>query len=117
MEAEIISSLVSELRRGTLILLVLSQLQSPAYGYRLVQTLQQHGIPIEANTLYPLMRRLESQGLLRSTWETAAAKPRKYYALTPEGERVLDAAKAQWLDFCTHVNRLLEEENHATRSD
>ena len=63
---EIISGLILELRRGTLILLVLNQLQKPKYGYNLVKELKEHDIPIEANTLYPLMRRLESQGLLKS---------------------------------------------------
>ena len=68
---EVVSGLILELRRGTLILLVLNQLQKPMYGYNLVKELQDHGIPMEANTLYPLMRRLESQGLLKSEWETS----------------------------------------------
>ena len=61
--------MVLELRRGTLVMLVLSRLREPAYGYALVKSLADHGIPIEANTLYPLMRRLESQGLLESKWD------------------------------------------------
>ena len=76
---EIVSGLILEFRRGTLIMVVLAQLNKPMYGYSLVKELEGKGIPIEGNTLYPLLRRLESQGLLKSEWETDAAKPRKYY--------------------------------------
>ena len=86
---DIVSSMVLELRRGTLVMLVLGQLREPAYGYALVKTLADHGIPIEANTLYPLMRRLEAQGLLTSEWDNGTSKPRKYYRTTDEGVRVL----------------------------
>lgn len=105
---EIVSGLILELRRGTLILLVLSQLREPKYGYHLVKALQENGIPIEANTLYPLMRRLESQGLLQSEWETSEAKPRKYYSLTEDGKLVLEKTKEHWNQFSADVNRLLE---------
>ncbi|HOO28758.1 MAG TPA: helix-turn-helix transcriptional regulator [Lachnospiraceae bacterium] len=109
-EDEIVSGLILELRRGTLILLVLSQLKEPKYGYYLVKTLQENGIPIEANTLYPLMRRLETQGLLSSEWETSETKPRKYYRLTKDGEAVLEKATLHWKQFSADVNRLLEVE-------
>ncbi len=105
---EIVSGLILELRRGTLILLVLSQLREPKYGYHLVKVLQENGIPIEANTLYPLMRRLEAQGLLQSEWETSEAKPRKYYSLTEDGKVVLEKTKVHWKQFSADVNRLLE---------
>lgn len=104
---EIVSGLVLELRRGTLILLVLSQMEQPSYGYSLVKTLEDSGIPIEANTLYPLMRRLESQGLLKSEWETTGNKPRKYYVITPEGKTVLERVKIHWAEFSNTVNTLL----------
>lgn len=107
---EIVSGLILELRRGTLILLVLNQLQKPMYGYNLVKELQEHGIPMEANTLYPLMRRLESQGLLKSEWETGEAKPRKYYSITEDGRAVLQKAKANWFAFSVNVNQLLEDD-------
>lgn len=107
---EIVSGLVQELRRGTLILLVLSQLKTPKYGYNLVKDLQDCGITIEANTLYPLMRRLESQGLLTSEWETSESKPRKYYKITPDGEIVLQKTTEQWKIFSANVNRLIEGE-------
>lgn len=107
---EIVSGLVLELRRGTLILLVLSQLKEPMYGYNLVKKLNDHDIPMDANTLYPLMRRLEGQGLLKSQWETGEGKPRKYYQITPEGQEVLEKTKEYWNGFAKNVNAMLEGE-------
>lgn len=107
---ETVSGLVLELRRGTLILLVLSQLRQPMYGYSLVKKLNDNQIPIDANTLYPLMRRLESQGLLKSQWDTGESKPRKYYQITKEGTAVLEKTKEYWKIFSTNVDKLLEEE-------
>lgn len=107
---ETVSGLVLELRRGTLILLVLSQLRQPMYGYSLVKKLNDNEIPMDANTLYPLMRRLEGQGLLKSQWDTGEAKPRKYYQITEEGLGVLEKTKAYYKTFSENVNRLLEGE-------
>lgn len=106
---DVVSSMVLELRRGTLVMLALSQLRTPAYGYALVKSLADHGIPIEANTLYPLMRRLEAQGLLASEWDHAGSKPRKYYRTTDKGLRVLHEVEAQWRTLCEGVGALLEQ--------
>ena len=103
-----VSGLILELRRGTLILLVLSQLREPMYGYSLVKKLNDNAIPIDANTLYPLMRRLESQGLLKSQWDTGESKPRKYYQITEEGLAVFEKTKAYWKTFSANVDLLLE---------
>lgn len=105
---ETVSGLMQELRRGTLILLVLSQLKEPMYGYSLVKKLNASQIPMDANTLYPLMRRLEGQGLLKSQWDTAESKPRKYYQITPEGLMVLEKTKEYWKSFSARVDALLE---------
>lgn len=105
---ETVSGLVLELRRGTLILLVLSQLKEPMYGYNLVKKLNDCSIPMDANTLYPLMRRLESQGLLKSQWDTGEAKPRKYYQITEDGQAVLEKTTNYWKTFSKNVNELLE---------
>ena len=113
---ETVSGLILELRRGTLILLVLSQLRQPMYGYLLVKKLNDHGIPMDANTLYPLMRRLEGQGLLSSQWDTGEAKPRKYYRITPDGLMVLEKTKEYWKTFSTNVDELLGEK-HESGSD
>lgn len=107
---ETVSGLVLELRRGTLILLVLSQLRQPMYGYSLVKSLNENGIPMDPNTLYPLMRRLEGQGLLKSHWDTGEAKPRKYYQITEEGTAVLEKTSAYYKTFSQTVNALLEGE-------
>lgn len=106
---EILSGLILELRRGSLVMLVLSQLKKPMYGYNLVQNLCEHNMPIEANTLYPLMRRLESQGLLSSEWETSGAKPRKYYSITESGRTVLAKIEHHWHTSVKNINLILEE--------
>ena len=90
-EKDLLTGLIQELRRGTLILSVLSQMGQPKYGYALVQSLEKQGIAIDPNTLYPLLRRLEKQGLLRSEWEMGESKPRKYYQRTPHGDRIYGA--------------------------
>ncbi len=83
---DLLENLSLELRRGTLTLCVLSQMAEKKYGYALVQSLEEKGVPIDPNTLYPLLRRLEGQGLLASSWETDGPKPRKYYRRTPYGD-------------------------------
>ena len=90
------ASLTMEMRRGTIVLCVLSLLDEPAYGYSLVSELERRGGVVEANTLYPLLRRLSSQGLLRSEWDVSAAKPRKYYVLTEKGREVRKAMLTEW---------------------
>lgn len=105
---ETVSGLILELRRGTLILLVLSQLKEPMYGYNLVKRLNDNDIPMDANTLYPLMRRLEGQGLLKSHWDTGESKPRKYYQITEDGLAVLNKTRDYWNLFSANVNALLE---------
>ena len=85
-----------ELRRGVLVLAVLSQLRQRQYGYSLRQALAEGGMPVEEGTLYPLLRRLESQGLLASEWDTATAPPRRYYRLNAEGKRALAELADAW---------------------
>ena len=109
---ELLAGLLLELRRGTIVLSVLSQLSSPTYGYLLVQELGDKGIPVEANTLYPLLRRLEKQGLLKSNWETSGAKPRKYYMRTPEGEEVYQKLKQHWTALTASMEELLKGTNN-----
>jgi DNA-binding PadR family transcriptional regulator len=106
---ELISGFLLELRRGTIVLCVLAKLQEPAYGYSLIADLSQTGITIEANTLYPLLRRLEAQGLLESSWNTEGAKPRKYYTTTVLGKEVLLTLKKHWHSTAQSMNRILED--------
>jgi len=105
---EILTGLVLELRRGTIVLCVLSQLNKPMYGYNLVNVLSENGVNVEANTLYPLLRRLETQGLLESTWETSGTKPRKYYAKTKQGNEICVALKKYWDSIVSSIDNLWE---------
>lgn len=85
-----------ELRRGVLVLAVLSRLRERQYGYSLRQALAEGGLPVEEGTLYPLLRRLEAQGLLASEWDTATAPPRRYYRLNAEGDHALVELAEAW---------------------
>jgi len=93
---ELMSSLVVELRRGTLVLSVLSQLDNPEYGYSLVQKLEEKNSIIEAGTLYPLLRRLEKQQLLTSRWDTTKSRPRKFYVISDQGKQVYLRLVSEW---------------------
>ena len=97
---EIVSGLILEFRRGTLIMVVLAQLNKPMYGYSLIKELEGKGISIEGNTLYPLLRRLE----------TDETKPRKYYIITEDGKLVYKKIKAHWEKFSQSINALMEVE-------
>lgn len=109
-EKNILNNLEQELRRGTLILSVLSQLDEKHYGYSLVQRLEEKGVPIDPNTLYPLLRRLEKQGLLTSEWDVGESKPRKYYCRTRQGDEIYSALKKQWEELSSNMKRLFEKE-------
>lgn len=100
--------LLTELRRGALVLGVLARLRTPHYGYSLRQALADSGMPIEEGTLYPLLRRLESQGLLASEWSIQHAPPRRYYRLSPEGESALLTLASVWRDQVRVMDKLLE---------
>ena len=101
------ASLIMEMRRGTIVLCVLSRLDKPMYGYNLVSELEKNVIPVEANTLYPLLRRLASQGLLESKWDMSTSKPRKYYVTTSEGKAVRSELKKQWKLMSDAMNEIL----------
>ena len=103
-----VSPLLTELRRGTLTLAVLSQLKVPQYGYSLVQALEQSSVSIDQSTLYPLLRRLEKQQLVTSTWDTTESRPRKYYVLTALGEEVLEQLYQEWKQMSENLRNLLE---------
>ncbi len=98
----------TELRRGVLVLAVLSQLRVAQYGYSLRQALADQGIPIEEGTLYPLLRRLEEQELLASEWRIEDGPPRRYYKLSTKGSRVYTQLAANWQSLVTTMKRLLD---------
>ena len=91
--------LVLELRRGILVLATLSQLDEAKYGYALMQDLANQGLEIEQGTLYPLLRRLENQGLLVSQWNVEGSRPRRYYQLSEIGAEVLKNLSHEWIDL------------------
>ena len=101
--------LMQELRRGTLVISVLSQLKEPQYGYSLVQRLSEKGLEIEQNTLYPLLRRLEKQELLISDWEVTGTRPRRYYKLSKNGKDMLEYLSVEWEKLSQVVEKLLED--------
>ena len=107
--SEHIQALRLELRRGIVVLAVLSQMDTARYGYSLIQQLAERGLEIEEGTLYPLMRRLEKQGLLESEWEMSESRPRKYYRISPLGREVLNALIAEWFATVSVMNRMLGE--------
>lgn len=107
--SQILNSLMTELRRGTLTLAVLSQLRTPQYGYSLVQLLEGSGISIDQSTLYPLLRRLEKQGLLESSWDTSVSRPRKYYVLSESGKEIFLQLKEEWMKNSNVLYLLLNE--------
>ena len=105
---EILSGAQQELRRGTVVLACLVLLREPGYGYALLDELRDLGFSVDANTLYPLLRRLESQGLLVSEWNTQEARPRKFYRISPDGERLAAALLADWTRMDASLRRLAQ---------
>lgn len=107
-DADAFGKLELELRRGVVVLATLSQLRTPRYGYELRQALADQGMPIEEGTLYPLLRRLETQGLLESEWKIEDGPPRRYYALNPDGRKLLKKLTESWQGMNGAMDRLLK---------
>ena len=110
-EQDIVSGHIQELRRGTVVLACLIVLREAEYGYALLETLERLGFPVDANTLYPLLRRLEKQGLLTSDWNTDQARPRKFYATSAAGRELSDVLSADWASLQASIRTLEEGEN------
>lgn len=98
-----------ELRRGCLVLAVLAQLRAEHYGYTLRKALAGDGLEIEESTLYPLLRRLESQGLLVSEWREEDKRNKRFYRLSKEGELILGPLSEEWLNLSATLNRIFQE--------
>jgi len=96
-----------ELRRGCLALAVLAQLRQEHYGYTLRKALAQQGLAIDESTLYPLLRRLETQGLLASQWREEDKRNKRFYRLSPEGQRMLSMLLDEWNAINTAVSNIL----------
>jgi PadR family transcriptional regulator PadR len=96
-----------ELRRGCLTLAVLVQLRREHYGYTLRKDLADHGLVIEESTLYPLLRRLESQGLLTSEWREEDKRNKRFYHLSSDGEQLLAQLLQEWQAINTAITKIL----------
>lgn len=106
MSDDLLGPHLQELRRGTVVLACLGLLDEPRYGYALLETLEGVGVQVDGNTLYPLLRRLESQGLLVSEWDTAESRPRKFYRVTEAGRTVRDAMADEWAELDTALRSI-----------
>lgn len=107
MTNDLFESLRLELRRGCLILAVLAELRAEQYGYTLRKALADHGLAIEEGTLYPLLRRLESQGLLVSRWQEEDKRNKRFYRLSPDGKLILKQLVAEWKRINSSLDGIL----------
>jgi DNA-binding PadR family transcriptional regulator len=99
--------LTQELRRGILVLATLSQLEEARYGYALIDELSRRGLDIDQGTLYPLLRRLEDQGLLESEWNVEGSRPRRYYQISASGKDLLNSLIQEWQELVGVMEGLL----------
>ncbi len=106
--SELVQNMLLELRRGVISIAVLSQLNHEQYGYSLLKALSDKGLEVDQSTLYPLLRRLESQGLLTSNWRIVdETRPRRYYIITSQGCIVLSQLKHEWSKLCATMQAMM----------
>jgi PadR family transcriptional regulator, regulatory protein PadR len=108
MTNELLENTTFELRRGVIVLAVLSQLSEEQYGYSLLKLLSDQGLVVDQGTLYPLLRRLEAQGLLESVWKLEEARPRRYYVISPAGRQLLPQLKTEWKNIVAMMGKMLK---------
>lgn len=106
--SELYENVILELRRGVIVLAVLSQLDQEQYGYSLLKLLSDQGLQVDQGTLYPLLRRLESQGLLQSNWRLEEARPRRYYVISQEGRLLLPRLKQEWENIVSTMQKIMK---------
>jgi len=99
-------NLVAELRRGVLVLAILTQLEEEHYGYSLREKLAEQGLAVPEGTLYPLLRRLEEQGLLESRWQLGEGRPRRYYETSSAGRKTLAELSKEWIFLEKALDRI-----------
>ena len=109
-EQGLFENLRLELRRGGLVLAVLGQLRAEHYGYTLRKALAERGLPVDEGTLYPLLRRLETQGLLASEWREEDKRDKRFYRLSAAGQRVVRLLDAEWRGLNVSIARILEDD-------
>jgi PadR family transcriptional regulator PadR len=104
---DLFENLRMELRRGSVIVAALAQLRTEHYGYALRKALEEQGLPVDEDTLYPLLRRLESQGLLVSEWREEDRRRKRFYRISRTGEALLERLLGEWRDINAALKRIL----------
>jgi PadR family transcriptional regulator, regulatory protein PadR len=107
--SELLENTTLELRRGVIVLAVLNQLDQEQYGYSLLKLLADQGLDVDQGTLYPLLRRLETQGLLQSVWKIEEPRPRRYYVISRKGRELLPRLNEAWNNIVAIMTKLLKE--------
>lgn len=107
--SELLENTTLELRRGVIVLSVLNQLDQEQYGYSLLKLLADQGLDVDQGTLYPLLRRLETQGLLKSEWKIEEARPRRYYVISRKGRELLPRLNEEWNDIVATMAKMLKD--------
>lgn len=113
-ESDLFDNLRLELRRGCLTVAVLAALRTEQYGYTLRKLLEERGLAVDESTLYPLLRRLETQGLLVSEWREDAKRNKRFYLLSDAGARMLTQLLTEWQSIDASLNRIFSEPNHGS---
>ena len=106
-DSDLFENLRMELRRGSLIIAVLAQLRQEHYGYALRKALAEQGMEIEESTLYPLLRRLETQGLLESEWREESKRNKRFYRLSKDGANILKQLLEEWNGLNSSLRRIV----------
>ena len=104
---DLFENLRLELRRGSVIVATLAQLRTEHYGYALRKALEEQGLPVDEDTLYPLLRRLESQGLLTSEWREEDRRRKRFYRISRTGQALLERLLGEWRDINAALKRIL----------
>lgn len=112
MNDDLFENLRLELRRGSLTIAVLAALRNEQYGYTLRKALADRGMAIDENTLYPLLRRLESQGLLVSEWREEDKRNKRFYRVSSDGEAILQKLLEEWQAINSSLNRIVDGETN-----
>ncbi len=107
-ETSLLDNAILEMRRGLIVLAVLAQLDEEQYGYSLIKRLADKGLEIDQGTLYPLLRGLETLGLLSSIWRVESDRPRRYYVISPEGRQILPQLKQEWEGLVNIMDGMLQ---------
>ena len=111
-DTTVFDNLRLELRRGCLTVAVLAALHTEQYGYTLRKVLGEHGLVVDEGTLYPLLRRLETQGLLVSEWREEAKRNKRFYRLSESGAQMLTQLLLEWRSIDASLDGILSESHH-----